>query len=145
MVAIPLIIVGILMVVCDRKYPESKKLQHLSLRDGIFIGLAQALALIPGTSRSGITITAGRILNFSKTDAARFSFLLGTPAMGGAFLLEAGEVLSFISDPVFYIGIITSLLVGLLAIKFLFKLLRTFGFLGYAIYRTIIACIIIAI
>lgn len=144
-VAIPLIVVGILMVYCDRKFEANKELRSLSLKDGIIIGLAQAIALIPGTSRSGITITAGRVLNFSKIEAARFSFLLGTPAMGGAFILEAKEILSFIGDPVFYVGIISSFIVGLLSMKFLFKLLKNFGFMGYAVYRIIIALIIIFI
>lgn len=144
-VAIPLIVVGILMVVCDKYYPSSKPLKNLSVKDGVIIGFAQAIALIPGTSRSGITITAGRVLNFSKVDAARFSFLLGTPAMAGAFLLEAKDILNYISNPVFYVGIISSFLVGLVTMKFLFKFLQKFGFLGFAIYRIIIAIIIILI
>lgn len=144
-VAIPLILVGILMVACDQIYPSNKKITELGIKDGILIGLAQAVALIPGTSRSGITITAARVLNFSKTDAARFSFLLGTPAMGGAFLLEAKNILSHILDPVFYVGVITSFGVGLLTMKFLFALLKRFGFLGYAVYRIIIAIVILII
>jgi len=144
-VAIPLILVGFLMVFCDRSFPNTKKLEGMSLKDGIIIGLAQAVALIPGTSRSGITISAGRALNLSKIDAARFSFLLGTPAMGGAFLLEARNIVEYILDPVFYVGILTSFIVGILTMRFLFKFLQKFGFVSFAIYRTVIAVIIIMI
>jgi undecaprenyl-diphosphatase len=144
-VAIPLILVGIVMVFCDKFFASDKPLKSLTLKDGVIIGLAQAVALIPGTSRSGITISAGRALRFSKIDAARFSFLLGTPAMGGAFLLEARDILDYITDPVFYVGIISSFFVGLLTMKFLFKFLQKFGFLGFAIYRIAIALIIIFI
>ena len=83
--------------------------------------------------------------NLSKIDAARFSFLLGTPAMGGAFLLEARNIVEYILDPVFYVGILTSFIVGILAMRFLFKFLQKFGFVSFAIYRTVIAVIIIMI
>lgn len=143
-VAIPLIVVGIVMVVCDKVFPSNKHMADVSIKTGILVGLAQAVALIPGTSRSGITIAAGRTLGFSKVDAAKFSFLLGTPAMAGAFILEASEIYKFLSQPEFYVGIVTSFVVGCMSIKFLLSFLSRFGFLGFAAYRVIVALIIIA-
>ena len=144
-VTVPLILVGILMVYVDRRQPSDKNITSLSLKNSLLIGIAQAIALIPGTSRSGITITAARFLKFSKFDAAKFSFLLGTPAMTGAFLLKSKEIFVYITEPIFFIGMLTSFFVGLVTMKFLFKLLKDFGFLGYAVYRIILAVVILVL
>ena len=135
----PLAIVGILMWWVDKKMPDNKGIQQLSLKASFLIGIAQACALIPGTSRSGATILAGRLLGFSRVEAAKFSFMLGTPAMGGAALLNFGEILESLGDPRFYIGTFTAFIVGCLAIKFLLAFLARFGFASFAIYRVLIA------
>src|SRR5690606_8206282 len=106
------------------------------------VGVAQALALIPGTSRSGATILGGRLLGLTRQDAARFSFLLGTPAMAGAALLNAKEILVSLSEPQFYIGFITAAFVGCLAIGGLLRFLKHFGFLSFAIYRCALAALL---
>ncbi|SME88632.1 undecaprenyl-diphosphatase UppP [Pseudobacteriovorax antillogorgiicola] len=138
-VVYPLAIVGVALWLVDLKVPAKRSLQDLSIRDGFLVGLAQACALIPGTSRSGATILGGRLLGFDRESAARFSFLLGTPAMLGAALLEAKNISQSLSDPVFYIGFVTSIIVGILSIHFLLEFVKRFGLAAFAIYRVILA------
>ena len=76
------ILYGILMLIADMASPQERTMSNMTLGSALIIGVAQALALIPGTSRSGVTMTAGRFLGFTRPDSARFSFLLGIPAIG---------------------------------------------------------------
>ena len=139
---IPLILVGFLLWYVDKKSKSGKNFSNLNWKDGLTIGLAQTIALIPGVSRSGSTIIGGRILGYNKVDAARFSFLLGTPAMAGAAILKGTEILDSIQDPIFYTGFLVSILTGILAIKFLLAFIQRFGFAAFAIYRTALALLI---
>lgn len=142
-VAAPLLVVGIILWWVDYRYPVTKILRNLRLKDAVWIGVAQTFALIPGVSRSGSTIVAGRMLGLSREDAARFSFLLGTPAMAGAALLKGDELLAHAGDPVFYTGFFVSMITGILTIGLLLKFLRRFGFASFAIYRAGLAIVII--
>ncbi len=141
-VILPLVLVGILMWVIDAKASNNKKMTALTLKDAFIIGVAQACALVPGVSRSGSTIIGGRILGFKREEAARFSFLLGTPAMLGAALLNYKELLQSINDPVFYIGSIASMITGCLAIGFMLRFLKRFGLAAFAIYRIALAAVL---
>jgi undecaprenyl-diphosphatase len=138
-VAGPLAVVGILIWLADKKAPSHRELASLGFKDALLIGCAQACALIPGVSRSGATIMTGRLLSFTRQEAARFSFLLGTPAMGGAMLLKAKDIASSAGEPTFYIGIAVSFLTGVLAIGFLLRFLKRFGFGVFAVYRLALA------
>lgn len=89
LVAVNLIFYGILLGLADRFGKEERSYEDLSLRDAIIVGCAQALALVPGTSRSGVTMTAARFLGYKRVEAARFSFLLSIPAVAGAGTLVA--------------------------------------------------------
>ncbi len=89
LVAVNLIVYGILLGLADHFGKQVRDYEDMTLRDAILVGLAQALALIPGTSRSGSTMTAARALGYKRTEAARFSFLLAIPAVAGAGLLAA--------------------------------------------------------
>lgn len=142
-VAAPLAVVGFLLWWTDKRSGTHKNLEDLTIKDGILIGIAQATALIPGVSRSGSTIIAGRLLQFARPDAARFSFLLGTPAMLGAALLEMREISSHLQDPVLYAGTIFSFLSGWLAIGFLMKFVRNNGFFWFMVYRMVLAAVVI--
>ena len=84
LVAINLIVYGALLGLADRLGPRTRRYEDMTLKDAIVVGLAQALALIPGTSRSGVTMTAARLLGYERVEAARFSFLLALPAVAGA-------------------------------------------------------------
>ena len=134
-IAIPLILVGILMWAVDRHYSAQKSLGKLTRLDGLWIGIAQCFALIPGVSRSGSTLTAGRYLGFSKDSAARFSFLLGTPPMVGAVLLHIKGVGEALADPSFFIGVVTSFLVGLASIHFMLRMLTRYSLFPFMLYR----------
>ena len=85
------VIYGLLMLVADMYGRQVKTINDVTLKSAVLIGCAQALALIPGTSRSGVTMTAARFLNFTRSDAARFSFLLGIPATAAAIVLTLGD------------------------------------------------------
>jgi undecaprenyl-diphosphatase len=138
-VAIMLIVVGLVMLLVERRIPQHREFDGISWRDGIVIGFAQAVALIPGTSRSGSTITAGMILGLRKEVAARFSFLLGVPAVAGAGVLEAIDLidrgLPASERMTFLLGGGASLIVGYISIAFLLKFLQSNSVLVFTLYR----------
>jgi undecaprenyl-diphosphatase len=138
MIAIQLILFAVLLEYADRM-PERKRLREASLRDGWYIGLAQVLALAPGTSRSGITITAGRWLGLDRDSAARFSFLLLIPAVFGATLYKAASAVSEglpsgVAGPM-VVGTVAAAISGYLAISFLLRLVRTTSYRPFVLYR----------
>jgi undecaprenyl-diphosphatase len=138
MIAIQLIFFAALLGYADRM-PERRDLGDAGLRDGWIIGLAQVLALAPGTSRSGITITAGRWLGLDRDAAARFSFLLLIPAVAGATAykaLDAGKegLPPGVAGPM-VVGTVAAAVSGYLAISFLLRLLRTTSYRPFVIYR----------
>jgi undecaprenyl-diphosphatase len=92
LVAVNLIVYGILLGIADRFGKEERTYENLTLRDALIVGCTQALALVPGTSRSGVTMTAARFLGYKRVEAARFSFLLSIPAVAGAGTLVALEL-----------------------------------------------------
>jgi undecaprenyl-diphosphatase len=117
------------------------------LRDAVVVGAAQAVALIPGVSRSGATISAGLWRRFERADAARFAFLLGTPAFAGAALLKAPDLeLGSGSEAAALIaGIVVSFIVGLAAIRYLLLWLQRGGLLPFVVYRFGVATLTLAI
>jgi undecaprenyl-diphosphatase len=121
------------------------QLNRLSLRQVLFIGCAQAIALLPGTSRSGITIVAGLFSNLTHTSATRFSFLLGTPIIFAAGMHKLTQFVSHSSTEQTYsnlhllIGLGISFVVGLLAIQLLLKIVARVGLLPFIIYRVLLA------
>ena len=139
---IPLALVGVALWLGDRYFRTHSKLIDLNLKHALIIGLAQAMALVPGTSRSGITILAGRYVGLGREESAKFSFLLGTPVMGGAALLNASDIFHSLGEPAFYLGCSVSMLVGCLTIAFLLRFLRTYGLGVFAVYRVILALIL---
>lgn len=138
MIAIQLILFGALLLYADNK-PERKTLEQASLRDGWRIGLAQVLALAPGTSRSGITITAARWLGLDRDSAARFSFLMLIPVVAGATLFKGAKAVHDglppdVAGPM-VVGTIAAAVSGYLAIAFLLRLLRTSSYRPFVYYR----------
>ncbi|MGD9500945.1 MAG: undecaprenyl-diphosphate phosphatase, partial [Methyloceanibacter sp.] len=134
------ILYGLLMMVADLVGPQERTLSNMTLGAALLIGVAQALALIPGTSRSGVTITAGRFLGFTRPDCARFSFLLGIPAIAGAGIFTVGDALSS-GEPVtmdaVYCAILT-FFAGLAAIAFLMALVKRVSLLPFVLYRMVL-------
>jgi undecaprenyl-diphosphatase len=146
-----LIGVGFLMWLADHAGRRQKDLGHVSLFDAASIGVAQALAVIPGTSRSGITITAGLFRNLDRGTAARFSFLLSTPAIGAAAVKDAwdlfrheGGIAAEMRVP-FVVGILVSGIVGGFTIKFFLDFLRRRSLAFFVAYRVVFGIIVIAL
>jgi undecaprenyl-diphosphatase len=138
LVASMLIAVGALMWVAEMRGRRSEGLESVGLGRAMLIGAAQAVALIPGTSRAGITISAGLFAGMTREAAARFSFLLATPAIAGAALVELPDLFSNSSDtgtlPV-AVGTLSSAAVGFVAIWFLLRFLQTNSLRVFVVYR----------
>lgn len=134
---------GLLLWIIDIKAPRKKNITQMTYKNALLIGCAQALALIPGTSRSGITMTCARFLGYSRTESARFSMLMSIPIISlGAFYMLfkefhendlSSEILSQLG-----IGITASALFGLIAVWFLMRWLKTASFALFACYRVIL-------
>lgn len=132
---------GLLLWWSDARFPHDKTIDSMNLRSGMMIGLAQMLALIPGTSRSGITITMGRMLGFCPDTAARFSFLLSIPiiaAAGGFGVLKMILKQSPIDWFQFIFAVGLSALAGFLCIAAFLALLKRVGLVPFVIYRLIL-------
>lgn len=141
-----LIIVGILMLIAEKTI-KHKEMEKIGLKEAIIIGIAQAFAIIPGVSRSGITIAAGLFSGMYRDAAAKFSFLLSTPIIAGATLLHSYKAFSSHLNynlELFLAGIITSSITGFLAIKFLLRFLKRYPMNIFVYYRFILAVVIIA-
>src|SRR5215468_1785405 len=136
-VACNTILYGILMMIADMVGKQERTIADVTLGSALVIGVAQALALIPGTSRSGVTMTAARFLGFTRPDSARFSFLLGIPATAGAIVFTVGDALKsgchITAGELLVAGF--TFIAGILAIAFLMNLLRRISFLPFVLYR----------
>lgn len=147
-VAASLFVWGILLWIADRqtKKQAEGKIENVGYHRAMMIGLAQAIALIPGTSRSGVTITAALFTGLSREAAARFSFLLGIPAISaagalGLFELATGEAQVELVPMI--VGFLTSFVFGFLAIRFLLKILKSTSFVPFAVYRIALAGLVV--
>ena len=149
-IATMLILVAILMIFAEKTARPHKRLDEVTATDAAAIGLAQALAVVPGTSRSGITIAAGLFCNIERSTAARFSFLLSAPAIAAAAaksfwdLLKHGGIAPDLRLP-FVVGVIVSALTGAVVIGFLLNYLRRHGLWFFIYYRIVFGIIVIAL
>ena len=137
-----------LLWVADRASSLERPLSGISAIDGLLIGVGQALALIPGISRSGATISGGLLLGFSRDAAARISFLLGAPAIAGAGLLELRGLLADGVDlqgaaPLLAAGLTAAFISGLAAIRLLLRILSGGKLWSFALYRIVFALILL--
>ncbi len=145
-----LIVVALVMEFAERVGRQQKRIDHVNLSDALAIGLAQAVAIIPGTSRSGITISMGLLKNLDRASAARFSFLLSTPAITAAAakafldLRKSGGIPADMVVP-FVLGMAISAVSGAAAIAFLMNYLRTNTLRPFVLYRIIFGIMIIAL
>lgn len=141
-----LIIMGIILYIVDKKGGKEITIENVGFTRSLLIGLSQAVAIIPGVSRSGITMSTGLLAGLTRESTARFSFLLSTPIILGAGLLKIKDLLNTPVETVpFVVGIITSAIVGLLSIKFLLDYLRTKGFGIFVWYRLIFGLLLISL
>ena len=147
-IGISLIVFGVVLAVADRSLGR-RKVDGFRARDALLVGAAQALALNPGTSRSGITMTAGRFLGFDRDAAVRISFVMSIPVIFGAVVFKfAGMISDGIPDGLvvpLVVGIITSGLSGWLAVWGTIRIVRTRSFMPFVIYRIVLGVIVIAL
>jgi undecaprenyl-diphosphatase len=145
LIVLPLVLVSFLMILAEYRKRSSRPLEKMNLKDAMVIGVAQAIALLPGVSRSGITITAGLLQGYRREAATRFSFLLSTPAIAGASLLHLRHIFSGgkIEWQLFALGFASSAVVGYLAVAFLLRYLRLHTLNVFAGYRLLLAAVII--
>jgi undecaprenyl-diphosphatase len=143
-----LIVFGLVLLAADRAGRHSRSLEEIDTRDGIFIGLAQALALIPGVSRSGATISAGLLRDFDRVSAARFSFLLSVPAVVLSGLFELRKFVGHganTSGGALVVATLLAFLVGYASIAFLLRFLVTHTTLPFVVYRVGLGAIVLAL
>jgi undecaprenyl-diphosphatase len=143
-IAFTLFFFGLVLYISDRFSGKDKKISEMSVRDGLMIGIFQAMAIVPGVSRSGISITGGLVRSFKRDEAARFSFLIAAPIIAGAAVFESRHLdfATVISFP-FLAGILSSAFFGFLAIKYLLKYVQKESYTVFVIYRIALAALIV--
>ncbi len=145
-ISLALVLGGIVMYLSE-KILKHRSLEDLNLPDAVVIGIAQAIALIPGVSRSGITISAGLFRGLDRSSSARFSFLLSTPIIAGATLLHAKKMMTGPANydlNLFMVGIAASAITGYAAIRFLMSFFKKYSLNAFVYYRFFLAAVIIA-
>ena len=139
---------ALLLLAADRYGAQQRDERSIGWLDVVVIGCAQALALVPGTSRSGVTITAGLFRNLSREAAARFSFLLAVPVMAAAGLAElagyAGNTAP-IDTRALVLGLVISAVTGFACIHYFLKWLTRFGMLPYVLYRLVLGAVLLTL
>ncbi|MBI1897689.1 MAG: undecaprenyl-diphosphate phosphatase [Acidobacteria bacterium] len=149
-IGVSLITVGIVMAVADHISRRERNMAGMGVADAGVIGLAQAIAVVPGTSRSGITITAALFRNIDRHAAARFSFLLSTPAIGGAALKASYDLWKHGGIPAgkgwaFVVGVTVSTAVGCVVIRLLLQYLRSHSLKVFIWYRIIFGVVVLGL
>jgi undecaprenyl-diphosphatase len=150
-IAAMMIGVGLILWWADRVGRKKKDLAHLNFADAMAVGFAQVLSIVPGTSRSGVTIAAGLLRNLDRASAARFSFLLSTPAIGAAAAKDFYDLMKHQGGippemrTAFLVGILMSGITGCLVIRFFLNYLRQGTFTFFVAYRVIFGIIVIAL
>jgi len=149
---INLLVFGLILYVADHRSKGEKGIADMSLWDALFIGLFQALAPIPGVSRSGITITGGLLKGYRRDEAARFSFLMVTPLVIGATFIKFYDLFSdplkwdnFVGSEwsIYLVGTIISFITGILCIKYFLRFLKKFPLDIFVIYRCILGIFVL--
>ena len=141
-IGIALAVMGIILYIVDKNAKSNTDYENMSLKQTFLIGLSQSLAFIPGVSRSGVTMTTGRLMGVDRESTAKYSFLLSTPIVFAATLYKFKD---FVFSIPFFIGILISFIVGILVIKFLLEYLKKGSFKGFAIYRVIVGIAVIVL
>jgi undecaprenyl-diphosphatase len=145
-----LIIIGVVMWAAERAGRRQRDLSTVQLSDAVAIGIAQALAVVPGTSRSGITISAGLFRNLDRETAARFSFLLSTPAIAAAAAKALWDMhkhheLHTLASAQFIVGVLVSGVTGWIVIAWFLHYLRLRGFKPFVVYRIALGVLVLAL
>jgi undecaprenyl-diphosphatase len=150
LVAITLVVGGLILLLADRFGAKSRSVEDVTFPIAIGIGVAQALALIPGISRSGISISAARLVGMDRESAARFAFLMATPITAGAGLFEARKLLAGeggvqVATLPLVVGMVAALVSGLVAIHFMLSFLRRQSLDAFVWYRFALAAVVLIV
>lgn len=147
LIAVSLIVMGAILFWAESKSAKKDDLKNITLRTSFLIGLSQALAIIPGVSRSGITITTGLLSGLNREAAARFSFLLSTPIILGAAIIKVPHLVRQpgMINTNFLIGMVVACITGIASISFLLRYIQTKTFLPFVWYRFAIGALVIII
>ena len=150
LVAVTLIIGGIILWIADRVGRQDRTVEGVTFPIAVGIGAAQTLALIPGISRSGISISSGRLAGLDRPSAARFAFLMATPITAGAIVFEARKLLTGeagvdVAIGPLLVGMVTSMVAGFVAIHFMLRYLRTRSLDIFVWYRFALAAVVIVL
>jgi undecaprenyl-diphosphatase len=145
LIAITLSVFGIVLYAADKLGPRLKNLTHIKWLDALLVGCSQALAIIPGVSRSGATIAAGRALGFERGDVARFSFLMSIPIIFGAGLLKLPQFHDGVTTGQLIVGFLTAAVSGYLSIKYMLRYIATRSFAIFTWYRLALAVVILIV
>lgn len=141
-----MLIFGLVLYWADRRVPTGKSAEHWTIRDAVIMGFWQVVALIPGTSRSGITITGARLLGYDRTDAARLAMLMSIPTIAASGILLGAEVIGTSNAAAARDGLIAAafaFIAALLALSLMMRLLKTVSFTPYVIYRLVLGIILL--
>jgi undecaprenyl-diphosphatase len=134
---------GLLMAWADRRFAGAGTVETVGWRMALLLGTAQALAIVPGISRSGVTITTALFLGLRRPDAARFSFLMSMPIIAGAGVLKLPEILRTPEPAAVALGFLSAAATGFFAIWFLLRHVQTRGYTPFVIYRLLLAGLIL--
>jgi undecaprenyl-diphosphatase len=143
-IGVMLILMGVVLYLADKYGRRDSEIREIGLKRSVFVGLSQMLAIIPGVSRSGITITTGRALGLTRDAIARFTFLMSAPIILLDGLYHAKSIMHEHIDKLsFIVAILTAAIVGALSIKFLLGYIKKKGFGIFAVYRFVLGAFVI--
>jgi undecaprenyl-diphosphatase len=145
LIAVALALLGLVLWLFDRVEPQQRSMDQMTYLDALLIGLSQAFAIVPGVSRSGSTITMGRLVRLKREDAANFSFLMATPIIAGAGMVEGRHLVSNGISHDVWIGFVAATIFGLVAIAGLIRFVRTHSYEAFVWYRLIVALFVIGV
>ena len=150
LIGVALILLGLVLLAAERVGRKDRSIEQITTRDGVVVGFAQALALVPGVSRSGATISAGLFLGFDRTTAARFSFLLSIPAVVLSGLLEFGSILNGSEGEHTGLGALAvatflAFVVGYASIAFLLRFLTHHSTIVFVVYRVALGALVLVL
>ena len=147
LIAVMLMWMGLFLYWADRRSAKNIGINNITFGTSLFVGLSQALAIIPGVSRSGVTMTTGLLMGVTREGAVRFSFLLSTPIIFGAALVKMRHVISNSSMITvnFTVGMLVSCIAGIFSIGFLLRYVQTKDFLPFAWYRFVLGVLVIIV
>ena len=149
-IAIALIVMGIILYLVDKNAKSETDYENMTFKQTFLIGLSQALAFIPGVSRSGITMTTGRAMGVKRESTAKYSFMLSAPIVLAATVFKLGDFIDYFAVAsttgiiAFVLGVLVSFIVGIIVIKFLLNYLKKGSFKIFAVYRVVVGLLVIA-